>query len=361
MYGVENRITYSILMSHINRAIINLNADYTRIGHPLIVPDQAQIGLFVCRSPTEYSSAYPNTISNFKYRQISTVYPAATISEEEDVVSVPFLLHNRRQEEWTEGLARIRNVGCAFNVLSYYGIIPKNDAREQAVCLPAKGTSIFRIIDMINELSPDMIGTGRMRAYQVIRYTLDLGLEFLYDFISGLSPVLIGVLGEGIIFKMYDDLLHQGNDSHFGHTVSLLRDREGIHFIDPQTLVSATITTSVELITRVRELYASKNYIDIIWGILSSDTDFAYGIDSPIQRLLIQPFKTRIREIPGASRIIQRRPDINFGGGRKKKSTKSKKGKKAKSVKNQEDPYIKLVKCLDKTNHIPTTIKSIKL
>ena len=53
------------------------------------------------------------------------------------------------KEDW-QALAGLKHQGCALNVLSFYDLMSQPKARQRAVCLTLKGTSIFRIIDYIN-------------------------------------------------------------------------------------------------------------------------------------------------------------------------------------------------------------------
>lgn len=67
----------------------------------------------------------------------------------EDVVVSPTIIEVAKLPQDWEALAEMKHQGCGLNVLSFFGIIEENEAREKVVCLNLKGTSIFKIVDYI--------------------------------------------------------------------------------------------------------------------------------------------------------------------------------------------------------------------
>ena len=178
-------------------------------------------------------------------------------------------------------LAKLKTQGCALNVLSYYGIIPQTLAREQTVCLSVKGTSIFRIVDYINNYFVENLPFNKFIEYQSIsyfitRFTIEDGFHLLKNFLlTGLS---MGPFT--IIFKVYqtnENPQKKAELSEIGHTVSILSINKVLYYIDPQSInieLSIANNSSLfngnydEFFNYIRtNVLADFNFIDLIFFI----------------------------------------------------------------------------------------------
>jgi len=132
---------------------------------------------------------------------------------------------------WT-ALAKQKSKGCGLNVLSYYGVIDQQEARNQTVCLSSKGTSIFKIVDIY-----DATRSNKAK-YTIIRTTLSRGIGEIFKFIGEFERTTPTQYNYGILFKMYEGLTHPKTheDTHVGHTISIGVENTGNIFVfDPQS------------------------------------------------------------------------------------------------------------------------------
>lgn len=277
-------ITYSDIFSIINK-YIKKPGDALSMSDGVIASirdDNVDIGFFACRTFSDkYKNDYP---LDYYHMQVSTLKPtgankyvpyreearAANIltkstynpSLKLDIFlgDIPHDIFVQTLKSWRGPLAGAYSKGCGLNVLSFYKIIEQSYAREKVACLSVKGTSIFKIIDYINnKYEPDVEDPNT--TYSVIRTTLDYGLEVvlngLHQFAESNRQVngtinaalqeikqidylknVVNVLKSNFtIIKMYktnrrDDTVAY---SEIGHTIALGVNELNVYCIDPQT------------------------------------------------------------------------------------------------------------------------------
>jgi hypothetical protein len=223
------------------------------------------------------------------------------------LVSPTIITFDTLPNGWQE-LAKIKHQGCALNVLSFFGIIKENEAMEKVVCLNIKGTSIFKIVDYINE----HIITKR-NGFVIIRRSFDDALNlFIQNFMNMYKPTNYAVL-----FKMYIEREHNGKFSHIGHTVAIMNHNDKFYLIDPQANISINLVKDQPFSQQIKNAYQSKdinnnwNYIDIIFTV---DSNF----EQKRPRFEFNAFMTNEK-----LNIIARTPDITHGGLKKIKHRKT--------------------------------------
>ena len=378
-YGGDNFITYSQIFKLVNDECLKKN----------LKPRDVLLGIFSCQTNIEeYSKKYTLKITDLIPRQIDTTYPTpATIFTSNQYPAntfvSPTIIHfNELPPSWN-ALAKLKHQGCGINVLSYFGVIEENYARETAVCLSIKGTSIFKIVDYINDYSKNK-GLNQL-GYFIVRYEFNQALAILLQFVNNYKDD-----NYAVIFKMYDeDILSTGKKSQIGHTVAIFKYRGNIYYTDPQlSLVKEIGMDFFKDDTQIKSLYGLTNgkynvnwkYIDIIFTV-SQEQFKSDRISLPITQF-IQQF---------SNLILVRSPDINYGGRnlfRKLKSRKhrlltrkririnkiknKKNGKSKKTKKNSKkyyhkggadnlDTFEQLMLDIDKKNNIPTALSTLEI
>jgi hypothetical protein len=332
-----NNITYSSIFKHVLDTCKELQ----------ISPEKVMLGLYNCQGKlTKYSSNYDQTsIRNLVPKRVDTSslpanilpneqFPIDTIlsnTEKFFVVPASFKPNNEPDTStWSGALAGIHHQGCALNVLNFYEFMEITAAREQAVCLSIKGTSIFRIVDLLNNTSNVF---DENHSYIIAR------CELIYGFFVLLK--LIKMMGDDasstvFIFKLYKDLMKGDKFSQIGHTVSIYVTGGKLFYVDPQQSIFNDITAYDynQLTSYVQGLYPF-NFIDIIFFI---------STEKSANNIVLTDLLKSDQKVD----IVQRTKDINFGGKMKRKT----KSKKNRSMKNKSKRH--------KKQHFKTKMKTLK-
>jgi hypothetical protein len=325
-------ITYSTIFQKVLQDCEKKNLD----------PNSVMLGIYSCQD--RYDKYIPEynqlDITNMipKYANISVDHASIINNIYEynpNAYSSPcFIIDNNQFTAW-EALGNIKTQGCGLNVLSYYGIISTTSAREETVCLTSKGTSIFRIMDYINQYYFIKKYNVNNMEYLILRLEINNGLTILIDFMKKYKTHN----KYAIIFKVYRVNIFldkkRGNIySEVGHIVSIACYNGEIMYIDPQGSVFINLQGTLE--EQVNQLsnyllQISFKYIDII---------FTYNNrKQPYDSNLPTINKPTIQEgINNGNCIIRaRQVDLLYGGKNKnnkknnKKKTSKQKGKKTKT------------------------------
>jgi len=372
MYGTR-RITYS--------QIFKLVTD-TSSARNLNIED-VLLGIYSCQTVMNaYSGEYTPQISNLIPKRIDTnLIQAARIFTSmnyprNSLVSMTVINIYRLTNNWN-ALAGITHQGCALNVFSYFGIIPDISAREQTVCLSLKGTSIFKIIDFINIFIIETTNNPPL-GYFVVRLDFEGAISDIVEFMVSYSED-----NYFIIFKMYTEE-YQANTqnkkySHIGHTVAMFKHDKSYYYVDPQASIIQELTGDItQTISTIRGLPGNndKKFIDLIFTVREEFPENRPKLDSSVFVI-----KSNSRGL----NILERTPDINFGGRKllkkknksliktKNKSMKKQKNKKSKSIKKRKnnkskknhiggndetklDNFQQLMIDIDKEHNIPTVL-----
>ena len=145
-YGHDNPITYSNIFKDViaNCKQRNLN------------PKDIVLGIFSCQDGiNEYRpdyDIYNNVVPNVKDDiPKATIYNYNNYDKTRHLMSPTIIgfTPTMKQVNWT-ALVKSKHQGCALNVLSFYDIVKINEARESVTCLSLKGTSVFKIVDYID-------------------------------------------------------------------------------------------------------------------------------------------------------------------------------------------------------------------
>jgi len=204
----------------------------------------------------------------------------------------------------------IRHQGCALNVLSFFHILQRPYAREAVACLSIKGTSIFKIVEILNHVITSSFPDMR-KTFLVMRFPRDVALEIIHQYFQHVSA-----LNSFIIVKMYTENTYEKNGVRFfselGHTIAFMKIDRGLFLIDPQSPVYLKVGTA-----EYQRYISAYNWFDIIFEYGPSAN---YTSDGFLQQ-------GTIRTKPH---------DLTFGGNKKRKRVKSKKRKRAKSKKTRK-------------------------
>jgi hypothetical protein len=219
-------------------------------------------------------------------------------------------------------LANIKTQGCGLNVLSYYDILDQTLAREETTCLTIKGTSIFRIIDYINDynlLDPSKYLDDK---YFVLRMEMKTGLELIIiHFINQFKTQ-----NYAIIFKVYQENFFNNEFSEVGHSVSIACNQGNIIYIDPQGEQNAILQGSPEAMVNQLYTYFSQKtkfrYMDVIFTYYDNKEKFGTGIPTFDKKSIMDEIDKKIF-------YFRPRPfNVTYGGNNKKKTTGNKKKKR---------------------------------
>jgi hypothetical protein len=385
-YGQNTLITYSQIFKLVKDECVKKNLN----------PEDVLLGIFSCQvAIEEYSKKYASKITNLIPRQIEKTHlkPATIFTANEypanTFVSPTIITFNQLPPDW-KALATLKHQGCAMNVLSYFGIIEESYARETAVCLSIKGTSIFKIVDYIDYYMKTR-GFNSL-GYFVVRLPFIIALNKISYYMNKFKETD----KYAIIFKLYNqNILSNGKRSHIGHTVAIFKYDKNIYYIDPQQGVFKQI--DIYLLNfdyQIKTLYGLTNanynvnweYIDLIFTVSQEP----FGSSLPIIQFLQE----------NLNNILIRTPDINYGGRnlfkkikskkhnlltrkriltrktlltRKRVNKKNKKHNKSKrNIKNSKkyhqmggdnnlDTFEQLMVDIDKKNNIPTVLSTLEI
>ena len=298
MYG-NKYISLSIIERHVIQACKSLNI--TNLNN-------VNLGLYACQTGhPQYVQEYqqPPTDINLDLESLhnkAELIPSSYINERHisyfALATTPVdnnLMSQRLSTQWN-ALATMTHQGCALNVLSYYGIISQPRARERVVCLTLKGTSIFSIVNYINNY---YTYTGK---FAITRLTLANGLKALYNYIT--QNLHTHTSSCVIIFKIYAEnkIPKKEEYSDVGHTVSVCFDfnTKSVWFIDPQVELKIQLINDPNQLGNIMgQYYPSMKFIDLIMSgdytntfVVPAVTTFNEMFD------LIQKNVLTIRDVP---------------------------------------------------------------
>jgi hypothetical protein len=283
------------------------------------------LSIFSCQSKIDtYDAKYDIKIKDLLPKRIEQMNQATIFKEglkegqfslEKDKFISPTIITfdiDKLPKGWNT-LAKIKHQGCALNVLSFFGIIEENEAREKVVCLSLKGTSIFKIVDYINAHSRKK-GITR-DGFVIIRYRFDVALNNVFQelFMNNYKHT-----NYAIIFKMYNEREYNGKENHRGHTVAIMNYQDNFHLFDPQAEITIKLVKDQPFSQQIKIVYQSKgmsdwNYIDIIFTVDSRDNfDQTRPVDE-FNRFMINQ----------KGNIIARTSDVTHGGLKKIKHRKT--------------------------------------
>jgi hypothetical protein len=240
------------------------------------------------------------------------------------------------KEDW-QALAGLMHQGCALNVLSFYDLMSQPKARQRAVCLTLKGTSIFRIIDYINNYLKMVYETPIN--FFVCRFPIIAGLLLINSFLNSYKSANSYV----IIFKIYRDNLNPTKTSEYseiGHTISVVfNSYTGTNWIiDPQTQYFEQMNTEKMNIENNNELYQriinkygnNFNYIDVIF-VARTANDVPFSVEPT--RPIYTGEDIRADVSNGLVSLRNRPTNVPYGGILSKKSKRTKRTKRSKKTK----------------------------
>lgn len=290
------------------------------------------LGIFCCQSPISYYAAKYELPANDL--PVIRNPPAKTYiqSNSDETPHVTYAMISIQHienlaNEWT-ALGTISYQGCALNVLSFYGLLSEESAREKVTCLTIKGTSIFQIADYLNEYYQAL---GRVtNGFLVCRYSLTVGMYNVYEFANSMPADS----NCAIIVKLYKTQYQSlatfpPKDSHIGHTVSFLKlSNKQLMLIDPQMNLFADISNMsyVELAEYVKFMYnlsVENGCADILFKTAANESEFKtiYGFGPPAVNTAT--FVNRHSTFTYPGRIVVKPADIDFGGSARSRSARS--------------------------------------
>jgi len=299
----ENFITYSQIFKIVTDEAIRRD----------IKLEDVLLSIFSCQSKMN-DAKYDIKIKDLLPKRIgemkqATIFKEDSVFKKDLFVSPTIITFDTLPKGW-QALAKIKHQGCALNVLSFFGIIKENEAMEKVVCLNIKGTSIFKIVDYINEHS-----ITKRNGFVIIRRTFDDALNlFIQNFMNMYKHTNYAVL-----FKMYIEREHNGKFSHIGHTVAIMNHNDKFYLIDPQADISINLVKDQPFSQQIKKEYQSKGintnwkYIDIIFTV-----DSKVNFDQARPVLGFNAFMNQEK-----LNIIVRTPDITYGGLKKIKHRKT--------------------------------------
>jgi hypothetical protein len=202
--------------------------------------ESACLGLYCCRNTSaQYLMSYPNIgpASTLLNKRVIVHEPDDNIVKEfESSRSIsPCLIQNLTTSDGWNALANRTDQGCGMNLISYFGLISQNDAREITVCL-RKGTSIIEICRYINDFLRRQLNL--VRTFMIRRHALENAIAII---VSALYTSPTDQNGNGrwaSLLKIYKTPAHKEKFSNVGHSIALCIDKENnkiqISFVDPQ-------------------------------------------------------------------------------------------------------------------------------
>ena len=257
-YNLKNKpkFTYSSIFKMVKDYCTSLGVDNV---------SDVLLGIYSCQVlNAKYLDQNPvkNKISTFvpriKDRKIIIVFDTDFTGKTYLPLYIPF--QSVKMHDWT-ALGGIVEQGCGLNILSYYDLMPVNEARQEMTCL-YKGTSIFKIVQYI----ADGLNQYETNPFLIIRYPLyNHGINIILQLIHNLPN------DSAIILKIYKDALHNDKPSHIGHTFSIFRGDDHFYIIDPQLGVDTSnmeqyeFTSPEHLLELMQQVYPHKQWVDIVF------------------------------------------------------------------------------------------------
>lgn len=318
-------------------------------------PHKMGMGFFSCRSALPNSSYLSQPIIETIPKQLkeANYYSTAEIEGGDAAFFRPFFFNTTFKynaeiiEEMRVNPARfkplatgIRHQGCAMNVLSFYKFIDTAFARNKVLCLTLRGTSIFRVLEFMNQKlyenndePVDYFELSRpsSKKYLIIRYHKDYFMRMFIPSISALNRY------QAIVVKFYRDAFNpaarqrgstSARYSHVGHTVSFyVSYQEGhgnvIYMIDPQGDKYLRVGTP-----EFEDFLTHFNYYDIIYKPSKKETQKKYmkqiaDEGRKIHHIISSTDINKERASRGDKVFIVDYEDIKFGGEKKTAAKKS--------------------------------------
>ena len=375
--GIPQQTTYSLIFKLV----------YDSCKKKNIKPSTVMLGIYSCQSKNIDESEYQVTAKNLIPKIVQNISDNALILNEHEVKFYnqvygvdgyysPTIIIPTKNNFVTQALAGIKHQGCALNVLSLYNILPKNEATERAVCLNLTGTSIYEIVDYIND---SIVKTTVSNQYFILRFPIIEGINEIYTFLENFSINDYYC----IIFKLYKSIYKPAlKDNVFnqsGHTVSFLKNPNGtITFMDPQTIRYIPMTGVNNVYELLQTEYNGFNYIDVIYTVRTKNgfpaERLQYSLKELSHKFMEQP--------PPPFNVIPRPTEefVNHGGKKNKnKNIKSRKLKFRKKMKKYSikkrnktkkyskqhggnlDKYEQMVIDIDKKNNVQSALIQLNL
>ena len=354
----SNNFTYTSIFKMVKEYITRFNG-INRAENHINVSD-VLLGIYSCQVNTEeYVDQNPvkNKISTMvpriKDRKISIVFDTDFTDKTylPMYISYPYEnIHN-----W-KALGGIVEQGCGLNILSYYDLMPVNEARQEMTCL-YKGTSIFKITQYI----ADSLNIQIVPPCLVIRYPLyNQGISVIFGLIRNLPN------DSAIIFKIYKDAIHNDKISHIGHTFSVFRGRDRFYIIDPQLGVDTSnmeqyeFTSAEQLLELMKTVYPDKQLVDIVF--YNTNLEGNFSIEDLHQQNDIGPadygILTDAAEVSYGGRGKARSRRARYKGkGRTRKSKRGRgEGRGKEDEKGKIKDIFKILKETDSKNGVKTAL-----
>jgi len=310
-------ITYSVIFRQID-LYLKSHPEYITIPK-----SNSGLGIFSCRCfDSSLHQEYPSIDTgktHFNTSQIASylAYNHSNPIKQGYAFSLVSLNIPKRilgnQDTWTGALANVKHQGCALNVLSYYDLLERHYAREMAVCLDMKGTSIFKIVDFINnyflQLRPPV-----HHNYLIMRFDKPMALNYLTEHFLTANTAVNNTC---TIFKMYANNTHKDGFSELGHTIALMKLGSNVFLTDPQSMTFINLVTDH---AKFVEYLAPWNFFDLIFVYLPITADRRFYGESLLP----------------TGQVRDRPENVTFGGkARRRRKTKCRKKRKTKRKTNK--------------------------
>jgi hypothetical protein len=311
-----------ILFNPKNVLPITLNAEYEQFKETIKLEDR------ICNDMCINEFYGYNRLRNKNTKIKKNIYfTPAVISPEINIPTNNILnLINFLKNRWNT-ILNITRQGCAYNVLSYWGLISTEISTEKIVCL-TQGTSIFEIIRnlIIIMKVPDTIKFG------VLRFNFNSLPEYLVSITNYTNKIIIVKLYYNEIKELP---FNKNNNEPYdrGHTISFLYTKiineELIYFIDPQMQLYELIFHNKKP-TKSFNNWITNTPVKVFDTIyLVSNTDY------PENNAILYKYGSTTLKLQGNQatqfELIGYNPDVIHGGNHKftllKKHTKSHKYK----------------------------------
>ena len=177
-------------------SIFELVKEYCKKNNKLDFSD-VLLGIYSCQTlydkyaiPQQGNNKISKLVPRIKDRKISIVFD--TNFEGKRYIPLYITYPAENMKNWN-ALGGVKEQGCGLNILSYYVLMPVNEARQEMTCL-YKGTSIFKIVQYI----ADGLNQSEPNPFLVIRYPLfNDGINIILQLIGNLPNE------SAFIFKIY--------------------------------------------------------------------------------------------------------------------------------------------------------------
>jgi hypothetical protein len=355
LFGNGQIITYSIIFDLVTK-------DCNKKG---INPEDVILGIYSCQSKSmKYSSQTnaPGLVA--RITEDNSITPATiydNLTKPDASLNINLTLIPFTTLKIWEPLAGVKYQGCALNVLSYYDIIETSKAREEAVCLNLNDTTIYKIVDYIDNYFKRKYSESNS-GYIIVKLPFISGISLLLDYINDLE-----ISNYSIIFKLY-------TTGQIEHTASFAKTTDAktfdqLYYIDPQSelqlpiLINSTpeqITQSIIYLYNLTFESIGIESIGIIFTVSQNSYQkmpnfkFPYFTKSIYEKggeILKRPISGGAKKKKGKGK--------NKSKGRRNKKNKTKKNKtngKEKEKEKEKDPYIQLVNEIDEKYGVPSVL-----